>query len=105
VSFLFCLCNKRIRTVGRRRRRKSAIGFALCQSLEYDNLFWAPHGAVKTRSTQSTLSLGPKRKRHLYGVFFVLLVQQADSNCGSPTKTWIFLNSKFFNNLFAIKIR
>ena len=38
----------------RRRRSKTAIGFAVCQSLEAGKKFWEPLGAVKTLPMQST---------------------------------------------------
>ena len=47
---LFCQKAKKVR----QRRRKTAIGFAVCQSLEAGRKFWESLGAVKTLPMQST---------------------------------------------------
>ena len=44
VTFLFCMIFGREANVVRRRRRKTAIGFALCQSLEEGKLLFILEG-------------------------------------------------------------
>ena len=47
MGFYLCSSDRGRTRECRRRRSKTAIGFALCQSLEYGKRFWAPLAAVK----------------------------------------------------------